>query len=86
MSTIQGKPFSRWSAARSGDRWASVDVSWHYAATWRRRSVPGAKLGTVGFCFGGGMAWNLHTSPRYNEQAAKGAYAATLDWFRAYLS
>ncbi|MGH9165248.1 MAG: dienelactone hydrolase family protein, partial [Acidimicrobiales bacterium] len=23
------------------------------------RRVPGAKLGAVGFCFGGGMAWNL---------------------------
>ena len=35
---------------------------------------------------GAGHAFFNDTSPRYNEQAAKGAYAATLDWFRAYLS
>ncbi|HEY3261110.1 MAG TPA: dienelactone hydrolase family protein [Pseudonocardiaceae bacterium] len=125
-----------------------------------QRRVPGAKIGTVGFCFGGGMVWNLlqageqrlaaavpfygpapdnpdfrrakaavyaiyaerdtrvnasrdpaeaalraagltyeirtfpgadhaffnDTGPRYNEQAAREAYRAVLDWFGRHLS
>ena len=124
------------------------------------RRMPGAKLGAVGFCFGGGMVWNLlqageqrlaaaipfygpapdnpdfskaraavyaiyaerddrvnasrdraeaaltaagltheirtfagadhaffnDTGPRYNEQAAREAYRAVLEWFGRYLA
>jgi carboxymethylenebutenolidase len=125
-----------------------------------QRRVPGVKLGAVGFCFGGGMVWNLlqageqrlaaaipfygpapdnpdfgraraavyaiyaerdervnasrdraesalkaagltyevrtfagadhaffnDTGPRYNEQAAREAYRAVLDWLGRYLA
>jgi carboxymethylenebutenolidase len=125
-----------------------------------QRRLPGGKVGTVGFCFGGGMVWNLlqageqrlaaavpfygpapenpdfsraraavyaiyaeqdsrvnasrdraeaalkaagltyqirtfagvghaffnDTGPRYNDQAAREAYRAVLDWFGRYLA
>jgi carboxymethylenebutenolidase len=43
------------------------------------RRVPGAKVGAVGFCFGGGMAWNLLDAGETRLAAVVPFYGPALD-------
>jgi carboxymethylenebutenolidase len=43
------------------------------------RRVPGAKLGAIGFCFGGGMVWDLLAAPEPRLSAAVPFYGPAPD-------